>query len=105
MDAYIMRLLKNKLKFGGYDEKMLTVEQCEKFGLWTPLDLIIGDYILTEGKDSQFKFTQKQTKKIYFYILDNKKMLIEKNYISKNCFRWLNGRVLQKIELWTNYEF
>lgn len=93
-------LLKKIMEFyGDYTEDMMTEKVCTKKDRWTPCDLILREWYNNGGGSARgfLGISPSQCEQGYWYILEHKNELLEKNYISKDG--WNNSG----FSLWKNY--
>lgn len=79
----------------------MTVEECDKNGLWTPIDLIIREYLNNGGGSANgfLGIRQYTCVACYDYICEHKQELIDKHLINQNGYNNFG------IPLWKNYDF
>ena len=94
-------VLKKVMEHNEYTPEMLTVEECDKKGKWTPCDLILREYLNNCGDSAKgfLGIGSKSCENAYRYICEHKKELIDQNYINKDA----NNNY--GFSLWKNWNF
>ena len=94
--------LKTVMEHNGHDFNLesITVDACDKLGIWTPCDLILREYYNNGGGSAKgfLGISTAECIKCYAYIYENQEELKKLNYISKNGYN--NSGFL----LWSNYK-
>ena len=92
--------LKTIMNHCNYTADMLTETVCTAKNKWTPCDLILREYYNNGGGSAPgfLGISRAECIKCYAYIYENRKELIELNYISKD------GYNNSGYGLWSNYE-
>lgn len=96
-----LNLIHKVMEHNGYTQEMTTTTECLKKDKWTPVDLIIREY-LNNGAGSSKGFlgvTPARCVAGYDFAVDHKEELIEMNMISKDG--WNNFG----FPLWKDYGF
>lgn len=83
-----------------YNEKMVTVEECNKYDKWTPTDLIMREYYNNGGGSAKgfLGITPKRCEEAFDYIQEHKQELVQKRYINEKGYNNFG------FPLWTNYD-
>lgn len=89
------------IKHNEYEDDWLTTDVCNEHDKWTPCDLILREYLNNNGGSSRgfLGITRSECKRCYDFIRENKKELIDRNYINREG--WNNSG----LTLWKNWNF
>lgn len=94
------QVLKNIILHCDYSDEMVTVEECSKYNVWTPCDMIMREYYQNGciSAPMLLGITSKRCQDAFDYIQNHKEELIQAHYINE---RGINnyGRTL-----WSNYD-
>ena len=98
-ERWFMNKLKKIMEHNDYEPNMITVEECDKEGKWTPVDLVMREYYNNGGGSAKgflgiYPYECEQLAK---YIVENQKELRAMNYYSKEGINNFG------ISLWDNY--
>ena len=98
---WFMNRLATIMKHNGYKDNMLTVEECEKRGKWTPCDLIAREYLNNGGGSSKgfLGLSTSECIKCYHYMCEVKQEMIQLHMVSEKA--WNSSG----FPLWNNHNF
>lgn len=93
--------IKKVMEHNGYSEEMRTVKACEEKGYWTPVDLIIREWLNNGGGSSKgfLGLTRAECRDCYNYAARHKDELIEENLVSESATNNFG------LHLWSNYGY
>ena len=101
MEKWFEKTIEDVAKHNEYPKDVRTVEQCNKLDMWTPVDLIIREY-LNNGGGSAKGFLGISTScciRAYNYARQIREELIEKHLVSEYAKNnW-------GFELWNHYNY
>lgn len=100
MEKWFENTIKDVAKHNNHGNAF-TVEECDKKGSWTPVDLIIREYLNNGAMSSKgfLGISPARCIKAYNYAKTIKEELIEKDLINESG--WNNSGWT----LWSNYDF
>ena len=93
--------LKTIMEHNDYESTQITVEECNKINSWTPVDLILREYLNNGGGSAQgfLGVSPKTCVNLYNYIKEHKVEFIDANMINKDAKNnW-------GFQLWKDYNF
>ena len=99
LPKWFLNRLHTVMEHNEYSEEMITVEECDKHGKWTPTDLILREYYNNGGGSSKgfLGITPSDCIKCYEFIKENQEALRELNYYNEKGFNNFG------FPLWSNY--
>ena len=89
------------MQHNNYEEDWLYVSTCEEHNKWTPVDLVIREYLNNGGGSAKgfLGIYPYECKKCYDYIRENKQEIIDLNMVNEDG--WNNSG----FPLWNDYNF
>ena len=96
-----MNKLKKIMAHNNYGSDWLYVSTCEEHDKWTPVDLVIREYLNNGGGSAKgfLGIYPYECRDLYHYICENKEEIINLNMVSESG--WNNSG----FPLWDNYDF
>ena len=101
MEKWFEKTMQDVMAHNDYNETMTTVKECDKQNMWTPIDLIIREYLNNGGGSAKgfLGISPDRCIRAYQYACTIKPYLIENDLINKEGFN------NHGFKLWSNYEF
>jgi len=100
LPKWFLNRLHTIMEHNDFSEEMITVEECEKQGKWTPTDLILREYYNNGGGSSMgfLGISSRECIRSYEFIKENQKLLKEMGYYNETGYNNFG------FKLWDNWE-
>ena len=101
MKKSLQTLIEKVMTHNNYQNNQITATECDKIDRWTPVDLIIREYLNNGGGSAKgfLGIQPYQCRKAYEELKQIKQELIDKDLIHKDAWN------ASGFTLWTDYNF
>lgn len=89
------------MEHNNYPDDCLDVENCLSIGNWTPIDLILREWLNNGGGSAKgfLGIDTAECRRSFYYVVEHKDYFIKNNLVNKKA--WNNSG----FPLWDNYDF